>query len=216
MVGASGFDVAPPRPEKVEARGGGPIMPNRFATLLRTSRARFSARPSGRRRDLVSACWSECCGRAQSNRRGARFFLRGASVAATQRCSRVLSRFGPVDGALGLLWQRLRLLFFARPSSAVGRAADSSAQRRLRTPSAPLHAARVAEEAKNAASGPSARPMTQPDAYGAGRGLTRRLTDPRRRRSRAVLLEPPLARKKRLSGATGSNRDRCCPTQRAP
>ena len=43
-----------------------------------------------------------------------------------------------------------------------------------------------------------ARPMTQTEAYGAGRGLTLRLADPRRRRSRAVLLEPPLARKKQL------------------
>ena len=99
VVGASASDVVPTRPRKVEAHGGGPIMPNRFATLLRTSRARSSARPSGRRRVLVSACWSECCGRAQSNRRGARFFLRGASVAATQRCSRVLGRSGPFDGA---------------------------------------------------------------------------------------------------------------------
>ena len=40
-----------------------------------------------------------------------------------------------------------------------------------------------------------ARPMTQPDAYRAGRGLTLRLTDPRRRRSRAVLLEPHCTKK---------------------
>ena len=40
--------------------------------------------------------------------------------------------------------------------------------------------------------------MPQTDAYGAGRGLTLRLADPRRRRSRAVLLKPTLARKKQL------------------
>ena len=44
-----------------------------------------------------------------------------------------------------------------------------------------------------------ARPMTQTDAYRAGRGLTRRLADPRRRRSRAVLLAPHQHEKSSLS-----------------
>ena len=97
----------------------------------------------------------------------------------------------------------------------VGRGADSSAGRRLRTPSAPLRAARVAE-GENAVSRLVARPMTQTDAYRAGRGLTRRLADPRRRRSAVLLRGRTNTKKAARPGAKGSNRDRCCPTQRAP
>ena len=47
--------------------------------------------------------------------------------------------------------------------------------------------------------GVSGRHMTQTDAYRAGRGLMVRLADPRRRRSRAVLLEPHHHEKSSLS-----------------
>ena len=58
LVGARAFDGDAVLARKVEAHGGGPITPNRFATLLRTSRARFSARPSGRRRVLERLLFS--------------------------------------------------------------------------------------------------------------------------------------------------------------
>ena len=59
-------------------------------------------------------------------------------------------------------------------------------------------------------SGPSARPMTQTDAYRAGRGLILRLAAPRRRRSRAVLPERTSTKKGARPGAKRCNRDRCC------
>ncbi len=58
LVGARAFDGDAVLARKVEAHGGGPITPNRFATLLRTSRARSSARPSGRRRVLERLLFS--------------------------------------------------------------------------------------------------------------------------------------------------------------
>ena len=126
------------------------------------------------------AFWSVCCsvlrvwGRAQSvPARRAQFFA-AVLRSLRQSCHKLVV-------AIGARYRRaLAPAFGAALSSGlarrlVGRAADNSAGRRLRTSSAMLRAARLAEEAKNAASGLSARPMTQTDAYRAGRGLMVRL-----------------------------------------
>ncbi len=99
------------------------------------------------------AFWSVCCsvlrvwGRAQSvPARRAQFFA-AVLRSLRQSCHKLVV-------AIGARYRRaLAPAFGAALSSGlarrlVGRAADSSAGRRLRTPSAPLRAARVAEEAK--------------------------------------------------------------------
>ena len=70
---------------------------------------------------------------------------------------------------------RSHSLCFGKRTLLADRPADSSAGRRLQTPSAPLRAAWVAEEAQCPLSRLVARPMTQSDAYRAGRGLMVRL-----------------------------------------
>ena len=180
--------------------------------VRRTSRARSSARPLFRPRCTLFAVQ---CPAALSPSGAARpNFRRRASFAAPKSYHRSCVAIGrgivahwlrPIGSFIELSWAtEPAARRIARQEDVPGRPrhryARHGSPRRRKCPLSRL----------------KARPMTQPDAYRAGRGLTIRLADPRRRRSRAVLLEPTLARKSSSSGARGSNRDRCCPTQRAP
>ena len=61
-----------------------------------------------------------------------------------------------------------------------------------------------------------ARPMTQPDAYRAGRGLYYAWRIRCGGEAAPFCSKPHQHEKSSSSGANGSNRDRCCPAQRAP
>ena len=200
----------PHRPEKLKRTGA---VPSRQIASRRCCVRAARALLLGHR--AVVAFWSVCCsvlrvwGRAQSvPARRAQFFA-AVLRSLRQSCHRACVAFGaryrralaPAFGAALSSGLAMRL---------VGRPAESSAGRGPRTPSAPLRAARVAGEAKMPPPRVGARPMTQTDAYRAGRGLILRLTDPRRRRSRAVLPERTSTKKGARPGAKRCNRDRCC------
>ena len=138
----------PSWPEKLKRTGA--VLSRHIASrrcCVRAARALLLGHRAG------VAFWSVCCsvlrvwGRAQSvPARRAQFFA-AVLRSLRQSCHKLVV-------AIGARYRRaLAPAFGAALSSGlarrlVGRAADSSAGRRLRTPSAPLRAARVAEEAK--------------------------------------------------------------------
>ena len=209
----------PTRPEKLKRTGA--VLSRQIASrrcCVRAARALLLGHRAG------VAFWSVCCsvprvgGRARSlPARRAQFF---AGVLRSQRQSCHKRGF-----AFGARYRRaLAPAFGAALSSGlamrlVGRAADSSARRGPRALGTATRGT-GRRRRKCRLSGLSARPMTQPDAYGGGRRQVVRMARWRSRR-RAVLPGPSRAapqhnKKSSLSGAKGSNRDRCCPTQRAP
>ena len=169
----------------------------------------------------VVAFWSVCCsvlrvwGRARSvPARRAQFFAavlrslrqschkRGFAIGARYRC------------ALGR--PTAQLIEWALQGASRPRGGQLRRETSPGAPGTPARGTGRRGGKKCRLSGLVARPMTQPDAYRAGRGLTIRLADPRRRRS-AVLHEAAPTRKKAAHPAPKvPNRDRCCPTQRAP
>jgi hypothetical protein len=178
--------------------------------VRRTSRARSSARPWLRPRFgplLFSASsWGP---RSVSAGAARPIFHRRASFAApklSQAWLRVRARLS----SRALAPQLYRVVF--------GKQSAEPAARRIArqgdVPGRPRHRyarQRSPRRRKCRLSRLVARPMTQSDAYRAGRGLMVRLAGGGRWRSRAVLLEGHHTKKAAHPGAKGSNGDRCCP-----
>ena len=138
----------PPRPEKVEGRGGDRLyresMPGRCPT--HEPRALFcSAMASAAFRAFAVQCL-ELGAALGLCRRGAPNFSQAFFVRSAKAVKSLSSRSGRVIVAH---WGGLRRsLSSGLCKELVDRPADSSAGRGLPTPSAPLRAARVAEEAE--------------------------------------------------------------------